>query len=70
MVSPHPSIRGVRCYTLLRKDGSIANFSYRKTLAAMMGAGWDDHTLPELVRLQQLVRAGLDYLHQIGADTS
>jgi Protein of unknown function (DUF3223) len=57
-VSPHLSIRGVRCFTLLRKDGSVKNFSYRKTLAAMLGDGWEGYQLPELVRLQQLVSAG------------
>lgn len=59
-VSPHLSIRGVRCFTLLRKDGSVKNFSYRKTLAAMLGDGWEGYQLPELVRLQQLVSAGKD----------
>jgi Protein of unknown function (DUF3223) len=54
-VSPHLSIRGVRCFTLLRRDGTVKNFSYRKTLAAMLDDGWEDYQLPELVRLQQLV---------------
>lgn len=54
-MSPHLSIRGVRCFTLLRRDGTVKNFSYRKTLAAMLDDGWEDYQLPELVRLQQLV---------------
>jgi Protein of unknown function (DUF3223) len=65
-VSPHLNIRGVRCFTLLRKDGSVKNFSYRKTLAAMLGDGWEGYQLPELVRLQQLVSAGRKPLCQNG----
>ena len=44
------------CCTLQRRDGSRVNFSYRKTLNAVLGKDWSDQELPELVRLQQLVR--------------
>lgn len=55
IVAQHPARHGVHCFTLQRVDGSTVNFSYRKTLNALLGKPWSDTDLPDLVRLQQLV---------------
>ncbi len=55
-MAEHPHHAGVRCFTLVRVDGARVDFSYRKTLNAMLGRPWGDDRLPTLARLQRLVR--------------